>query len=308
MSSTSSLVVSSSSSSSSSISYPFLSFIPILLLPSRSSSSSSVRNLNLTFMEEESESAASSSWWLDSRNRPSNLSPWLQAILSDLDEKIRTVVNLIEDEGDSFTERAELFYKRRPELLSVLRDLHQSYQNLAENYDKIRSAETARVAQLRSPFSSLRFREMSLTKVKTEEESPNPDPQPQTSLTKVKTEEGSPTPDPQPQTSAVEDAITEGTEAKEALSENEGEGEKENTWEEVKPKVSKLIDDNLRQQTELIRRNDEKREMIKQLRGQICRLVEENRAMKSFISGYKVEFKQTDSNHFKLKGLNCLGN
>ncbi|WCJ26746.1 Kinase interacting (KIP1-like) family protein [Euphorbia peplus] len=233
------------------------------------------------------ESAASSSWWLDARNRPSNLSPSLQAILSDLDEKIRIIVNLIEDEGDSFTERAELFYKRRPELLNVLHQLHQSYQNLADSYDKIRCAETTRVAQLRSPFSSLRLRQMSVSSVKTEEESPHSDPQ------------------PQPQSSGLEDAITEGIEAKEAVSETE---EKENAWEDVKPKVSNLIEDHLRQQTELIRRNDEKREMIKQLRGQISRLMEENRAMKSFISGYKLEFKRTDSNHFKLKGLNCLRN
>ncbi|XP_024196330.2 protein NETWORKED 3A [Rosa chinensis] len=96
--------------------------------------------------------AAAFSWWWDSHNRPHH-SQWLQATLSDLDEKTKLMLNIIEEDGDSFAKRAEMFFKRKPELITRLEDFYKSYRSLAENYDQLRS-ELIQAAQLRS-FSSL---------------------------------------------------------------------------------------------------------------------------------------------------------
>lgn len=96
--------------------------------------------------------AAAFSWWWDSHNRPHH-SQWLEATLSDLDEKTKLMLNIIEEDGDSFARRAEMFFKRKPELITRLEDFYKSYRSLAENYDQLRS-ELIQAAQLRS-FSSL---------------------------------------------------------------------------------------------------------------------------------------------------------
>ncbi|XP_050221699.1 protein NETWORKED 3C-like [Mercurialis annua] len=180
--------------------------------------------------------SASFSWWSDSHNRPHNQSPWLKSIFSDLDDKIKTILNIIQDDGDSFTERAEIFYKRRPELLQILHDLHNSYHSLSQNYDQSPLQISTDVAGLQSDGQDEGYHHMT---------------------------------------------------------------------------VSKLIEDNRRQQAELIRRNDEKRLVIKQLRAQVSRLMDDNRALMSRLPlpSYKVDLKRSESTSFsKIKGLNCIGN
>lgn len=39
---------------------------------------------------------------------------------------------IMQDDGDSFVERAEMYYKKRPELVDVLEDLCKSYRSLSE--------------------------------------------------------------------------------------------------------------------------------------------------------------------------------
>lgn len=39
-----------------------------------------------------------------------------------------------EDESDSFAERAENYYRKRPQLISLLQDLYNRYLNLADRY------------------------------------------------------------------------------------------------------------------------------------------------------------------------------
>lgn len=43
----------------------------------------------------------------------------------------------MEDEGDSFAKRAEMYYKRRPELISFVEESFKAYRALAERYDHI---------------------------------------------------------------------------------------------------------------------------------------------------------------------------
>ncbi|XP_073135437.1 protein NETWORKED 3C-like [Henckelia pumila] len=91
-------------------------------------------------------------WWLDSHNKTNpNRSPWLQSTLSELDEKTKKMLKLIEEDADSFAQRAEMYYKKRPELISMVEDFYRNHRSLAERYDSIKSECGTRV---QSPWSS----------------------------------------------------------------------------------------------------------------------------------------------------------
>ncbi|KAG2630589.1 hypothetical protein PVAP13_3KG537200 [Panicum virgatum] len=74
------------------------------------------------------------SWWWDSHISPKN-SKWLQENLTDMDSKIKVMIKIIDEDADSFARRAEMYYKRRPELMSLLEELYRAYRALAERYD-----------------------------------------------------------------------------------------------------------------------------------------------------------------------------
>ncbi|WCJ21419.1 Kinase interacting (KIP1-like) family protein [Euphorbia peplus] len=94
-------------------------------------------------------------WWFDSHQHSSRRSPWLQSTLGDLDQKTRTMLKLIEEDADSFAQRAEMYYKKRPELISMVEDFYKTHRSLAERYDLLKSESANRlVTTLGHPFSS----------------------------------------------------------------------------------------------------------------------------------------------------------
>ncbi|PNY06716.1 kinase interacting (KIP1-like) family protein [Trifolium pratense] len=74
------------------------------------------------------------SWWWDSHNSPKN-SKWLQENLTDMDVKVKQMIKLIEEDADSFARRAEMYYKKRPELMKLVEEFYRAYRALAERYD-----------------------------------------------------------------------------------------------------------------------------------------------------------------------------
>nr|GLL33161.1 protein NETWORKED 1D-like [Ipomoea trifida] len=74
------------------------------------------------------------SWWWDSHISPKN-SKWLQENLTDMDAKVKAMIKLIEEDADSFARRAEMYYKKRPELMKLVEELYRAYRALAERYD-----------------------------------------------------------------------------------------------------------------------------------------------------------------------------
>ncbi|CAJ1925986.1 unnamed protein product [Sphenostylis stenocarpa] len=80
-----------------------------------------------------SESRRSYSWWWDS-HLPKN-SKWLQENLADIDAKVKAMIKLIDEEADSFARRAEMYYKKRPELMKLVEEFYRAYRALAERYD-----------------------------------------------------------------------------------------------------------------------------------------------------------------------------
>lgn len=79
-------------------------------------------------------SKKSHSWWWDSHISPKN-SKWLSENLERMDRLIKEMLQLIEEEGDSFAKKAEMYYRRRPELISHVEDFYRMYRALAERYD-----------------------------------------------------------------------------------------------------------------------------------------------------------------------------
>ncbi|XP_042444206.1 protein NETWORKED 1A-like isoform X1 [Zingiber officinale] len=74
------------------------------------------------------------SWWWDSHISPKN-SKWLKENLSDADMKVNAIIKLLEEDADSFARKAEMYYKKRPELMKLVEELYRAYRALAEKYD-----------------------------------------------------------------------------------------------------------------------------------------------------------------------------
>ncbi|KAK7302092.1 hypothetical protein RJT34_12971 [Clitoria ternatea] len=54
-----------------------------------------------------------------------------------MDRNVRQMLKLIEENGDSFAQKAEMYYQKRPELISLVEEFHRGYRSLAERYDHV---------------------------------------------------------------------------------------------------------------------------------------------------------------------------
>lgn len=57
--------------------------------------------------------------------------------ITDMDEKVETMLKIIENEGESFAQRVEMYYRKRPELINHVEDSYRAYRALAERYDHL---------------------------------------------------------------------------------------------------------------------------------------------------------------------------
>ncbi|CAM8987842.1 unnamed protein product [Rhodiola kirilowii] len=74
---------------------------------------------------------SSKPWWLNAHNSPKR-STWLQSTIQELDEKTMSMLKIIEEDADSFAQRADMYYMKRPQLISMVEDLYSSHRSLAE--------------------------------------------------------------------------------------------------------------------------------------------------------------------------------
>ncbi|KAJ6729502.1 PROTEIN NETWORKED 3A-RELATED [Salix viminalis] len=93
-------------------------------------------------------------WWFDSHHTSTG-SPWLQSTLAELDKKTKSMLKLVEPDADSFAQRAEMYYKKRPELISMVEDFYRAHRSLAERYDQLKFDSGNRLpATFGLPFST----------------------------------------------------------------------------------------------------------------------------------------------------------
>ncbi|KAK8643098.1 hypothetical protein V6N13_012413 [Hibiscus sabdariffa] len=76
------------------------------------------------------------SWWWASHIRTKQ-SKWLDQNLQDMEEKVSGMLEIIDDDGDSFVQRANMYYRRRPELLRIVEETYRAYRDLAERHDHL---------------------------------------------------------------------------------------------------------------------------------------------------------------------------
>uniref|UniRef100_A0A0A9G622 NAB domain-containing protein n=1 Tax=Arundo donax TaxID=35708 RepID=A0A0A9G622_ARUDO len=76
------------------------------------------------------------SWWWDSHINPKN-SKWLAENLEEMDKQVKEMLQLIEEDGDSFAKKAQMYYQRRPMLITHVENFYRMYRALAERYDNI---------------------------------------------------------------------------------------------------------------------------------------------------------------------------
>ncbi|KAJ0245213.1 Protein NETWORKED 1D [Hirschfeldia incana] len=113
------------------------------------------------------------SWWWDSHISPKN-SKWLQENLTDMDSKVKQMIKVIEEDADSFARRAEMYYKKRPELMKLVEEFYRAYRALAERYDHatgvIRHAQQTMTEAFPNQDPNMMFGEESLLGSSTTEE------------------------------------------------------------------------------------------------------------------------------------------
>ncbi|KAL9238902.1 hypothetical protein vseg_013270 [Gypsophila vaccaria] len=78
----------------------------------------------------------SNSWWWDSHIGPRN-AKWLAENVEDMDQNYKRMLTLIESDGDSLAKKAEMYYQRRPVLLSHVEEFYRTYKSLAERYENL---------------------------------------------------------------------------------------------------------------------------------------------------------------------------
>ncbi|KAF9688062.1 hypothetical protein SADUNF_Sadunf02G0157900 [Salix dunnii] len=101
-------------------------------------------------------------WWFDSHHTSTG-SPWLQStlagsricVLVELDKRTKSMLKLVEPDADSFAQRAEMYYKKRPELICMVEDFYRAHRSLAERYDQLKFDSGNRLpATFGLPFSA----------------------------------------------------------------------------------------------------------------------------------------------------------
>ena len=60
-----------------------------------------------------------------------------RSLTSEMDQSIKRMLRLIEEDGDSFAKKAEMYYQKRPELVSHVEKFYRMYRSLAERYDHV---------------------------------------------------------------------------------------------------------------------------------------------------------------------------
>ncbi|KAM1552976.1 hypothetical protein PS1_005760 [Malus domestica] len=82
------------------------------------------------------ESRKSHSWWWDSHIGHKN-SKWLADNREEMDRSIKRMLKLVEEDGDTFAKKAEMYYQKRPELIAHVEEFYRLYRSLAERYDHV---------------------------------------------------------------------------------------------------------------------------------------------------------------------------
>ncbi|KAK6139132.1 hypothetical protein DH2020_003849 [Rehmannia glutinosa] len=235
-----------------------------------------------------------------------------------MDDKVNRILDLTEDNGDTFAMRAEMYYQNRPQLIQMVQHLRTSYHALADKYYHLKSESSIKPSNNGSLSNSFR------NKVSPFDPKPklniNNSPSIEAlSFSYESTQEFSAA-DSESATSNsnVENLIVSDDSTNKPINTTDcheyhdkknidftaGEnglliGDK--VWNE-QMKFSKLLEESLCKQAELIRRNNEKRDVINELR--IENRILSQKSSDSSIRKSTMKGKQSQKG--KMRGFFCF--
>ncbi|BBH10366.1 Kinase interacting-like family protein, partial [Prunus dulcis] len=201
-------------------------------------------------------------WWLYDSHSNSRRSPWLQTTLADLEHKTEDILKLIQEDADSFAQRAEMYYKKRPQLISMVEEFYRAHRSLAERYDQLKSDPGTRLlTTLGSPFSSSKCqseKSMSVVDLNFDSHSETFEPEEYS-----ESEVDDPEPDDE-------------TQVDEEMKEKASGGVSDDEVRKLREVIEKLEEENRIQKDQIKQKDEEKREVIRQLSLAVDMLKEEN--------------------------------
>ncbi|OMO85511.1 KIP1-like protein [Corchorus capsularis] len=275
--------------------------------------------------------AAASSWPAGLRQQ----SQWLhiQTTLSDLEGKMKAVMTLLEQDNSSACQKADISFNRKSEVVRMLGEVNRSYSSLVEKYDQLMSKSQSLPRSGSSSMSNSRDIQQTINQGRVVESSDDPITEASDSCPESVVDD----PDFEHYSSSFEylnklaDDLTlteqcsmsfnrKPEETNRGFLDEEDFTSKINGFRRFKPKAAefrkcssereniqfqftKLMEENLRQQAELLRRNEEKRETIKELRLQLEYLKSENRTLQKCLGCSKMGVKRSHSQTSRSKGL-----
>lgn len=250
-------------------------------------------------MVEANDKLSSHWWWLDSQKKGTlNRSPWLQSTLSELDEKTESMLRIVEQDADSFAQRAEMYYKKRPQLINMVEDFYKTHRLLAEKYDQIKCESGTRLMTQpwMSPLSFTKYHPqktlMSATEISYDSYSEIFDPESELSDNMSEVED--------PDLEEEEEIQTPKSE-KETMEVSSGFRVNNDEVVKLMEEIEKLKEENRVQQELLSQKDEEKREVIRQLSLAMDLLREENIMLRKSVTKPKSSPKK--ENIFELKTL-----
>lgn len=214
-------------------------------------------------------------WWLDSQKKETlNRSPWLQSALAELDEKTEAMLEIVEQDADSFAQRAEMYYKKRPQLINMVEDFYRTHRLLAEKYDQIKCESGTRLmTPWMSPLSFTKYHSpkklMSATEISYDTYSETFD-HPESELSDNMSEVEDPELDDE------EEEIQTPKSEKETMEVSSGFRVNNDEVVKLREEIERLKEENRVQQELLVQKDEEKREVIRQLSLAVDLLREEN--------------------------------
>lgn len=245
-----------------------------------------------------------SRWWWFESHKSSKHSQWLQSTLAgyflftqihfiinnlcffffykiggwvgaELDAKTKAMLKLIEGNADSFAQRAETYYKKRPELICFVEDFYRAHRSLAEKFDHLKSSDYG--------SRSSKFPQQSMDSVSDSN-------------------------------SHFQDAHSEIADPEDDELDSPFASHKEDETWNLEQERSKLIEESDALRKQLLDKDEEKREVIRQLSLTLETLKDENLSLKRRLSHHSLkrrtflEFKPLDKFFGKLFYIVCDGN
>ncbi|XP_008803080.2 protein NETWORKED 3C [Phoenix dactylifera] len=219
------------------------------------------------------------SWWFD-RCGSFRQSPWLLSTLSELEEKTKRMLKLIEEDADSFAQRAEMYYKKRPQLVNMIEDFYRAHRSLAEQYDLFKSGGGIRRTTPSGPSFLDKSWSQKVMNSTMEESSV-------LSSDMFDSED-----------SEVDDPEQEEAEAESKLREVPDKKSDYDVVKQMSEELERLKQENATLKAELAEKDEEKREVIRQLALPLDILKDENAMLRKCIKDPK-----KSGSHFEFKKL-----